>query len=137
MSTEEFYALPADEQDLWIAKHERDHERCPKCHGDRARCGHPEQPWYPQRSVCYADMETAAASRRYELLHEKYPYHDGTFTSWAEQPLNADGELTHPYHFRDGVTIWVAPVDFSPNEKNFLTDVDAPVPPPQPEGGDE
>lgn len=55
-------------------------------------------------------MEAAAANWRYDELHEKEPFHDGSFESWAK-----DRSLEHPYHFRDGVSIWVAPVDLTPD----------------------
>lgn len=51
-------------------------------------------------------METEAARAQFERLHEKRPWHDGTFTDWAEKP-SAD----HPYHFSHGIRIWVAETD--------------------------
>ncbi len=60
-------------------------------------------------------MEEAAANRGYDKLHEALPYHDGTFTSWAKEH-----SPSHPYHARDGVRIWVAPEDLSPDDK-FLS----------------
>jgi len=60
-------------------------------------------------------MESAAANRRYERLHEALPYHDGTFSSWAKNPSRE-----HPYHFKDGVTVWVAPEDLTPDD-DFLS----------------
>lgn len=71
--------------------------------------------WFPQRTVCHSEMERAAAERRYSKLHEALPYHDGTFTSWAKESSAA-----HPYHFHDGVTIWVAREDVNPDD-DFLT----------------
>lgn len=65
-------------------------------------------------TVCHVSMETAAANSRYDAKHEKRPYHDGTFKSWAEK--RSPG---HPYHARDGVTIWVHDEDLSPDD-NFL-----------------
>lgn len=72
-------------------------------------------------------METEAAKRLYSLLHEDKPFHDGTFTSWSDKPSKA-----HPYHHGDGVTVWVAPVDLTPDDK-FLTDANAPA---IPKGGE-
>lgn len=59
-------------------------------------------------------MDEAAASWRYEQLHKDVPYHDGTFKSWARERSSS-----HPYHFRDGVRIWVAPEDLAPDD-DFL-----------------
>ena len=59
-------------------------------------------------------MDLAAAERRYKTLHEKQPFHDGTFESWAKDP-----SLSHPYHFLDGVRIFVAETDLFPDD-DFL-----------------
>lgn len=83
-------------------------------------CSDPEHAWYPQRTVCFADMQSAAANRRYDELHEAKPYHDGTFKTWSEKPVNSYGELTHPFHYRDGVSIWASPVDLAPDD-DFLS----------------
>lgn len=53
-------------------------------------------------------METEAAQAKFARLHEKRPWHDGTFTDWAEKP-SAD----HPYHYSYGTRIWVSETDFS------------------------
>ena len=71
--------------------------------------------WYPQRTICYASQELESANRRYDGLHKEKPYHDGTFQHWAKEP---DGQ--HPFHFRDGVHLWVARTDVNPDD-NFLT----------------
>lgn len=76
-------------------------------------------------------MEAAAANRRYDQIHEKRPFHDGTFTQWAESASAA-----FPYHYRDGVNIWVAPVDLAPHDR-FLTDPNAPAVATEPEGGED
>lgn len=60
-------------------------------------------------------MERDAAERKYDRLHEAMPYHDGTFTDWAKNP-----SAMHPYHYKAGVTIWVAPEDVNPDD-GFLT----------------
>jgi hypothetical protein len=57
-------------------------------------------------------MEAAAANAMYADLHEKRPYHDGTFSSWS-----AKRSRSHPYHFNDGVTISAARVDLSPDDE--------------------
>lgn len=36
-------------------------------------------------------------------------YHDGTFTRWSHTR-----STTHPFHFRDGVAIWVSKYDLTP-----------------------
>jgi hypothetical protein len=59
-------------------------------------------------------MQRAAAARRYEALHEERPYHDGNFRRWFKDP-----GPNSPFHFRDGVTIWVASTDVNP-EDDFL-----------------
>lgn len=63
-------------------------------------------------------MEKAAADARYAELHEKRAYHDGTFprdlSDWAEKR-----SAETPYHYLDGVTISVAPVDLAPHD-HFL-----------------
>lgn len=64
-------------------------------------------------------MERDAADAFYAKLHEKEPFHDGSFTSWSK-----DRGLGHPYHFRDGVSIGVAGHDLTPHDK-FTTERDA------------
>lgn len=59
-------------------------------------------------------MERAAANRRYAALHEKRPFHDGTFKRWSENATPST-----PYHYGDGVTIWAASHDVNPDD-NFL-----------------
>lgn len=59
-------------------------------------------------------MAQASAQARWEALHEDAPYHDGSFTSW-DKKRNAG----HPFHRDEGVRIWVAPVDLSPDD-HFL-----------------
>lgn len=64
-------------------------------------------------------MERAAADARYAALHEDAPYHDGSFSSWAEQR-----SPSHPYHYSEGVTVGVAERDLAPWDK-FTTEVSA------------
>ena len=71
------------------------------------------------RSICYSQMERAAAERQYARLHEDAPWHDGTFTSWRKEP-----SASHPYHFQDGVTVFISTVDLAPGD-NFLIDTKA------------
>lgn len=64
-------------------------------------------------------MEAAAANHRYDQLHEALQFHDGTFTHWAKHA----GPET-PYHYRDGVTIWVSTVDLDPEATYFQRESD-------------
>lgn len=64
-------------------------------------------------------MEAASAEVLYDLLHNDLPYHDGTFTEWSAEPSRE-----FSFHYRAGVSIWVAPVDLAPDEK-FTTDRNA------------
>lgn len=115
--------MPLAEQELQIAKHERDRDRCKKCHGDPATCSDPTVDWFPQRTVCYADMTTAGANRLYHLLHKERPFHDGSFSEWA-----AEASAAFPYRYDDGVNVWTSPVDLTPGD-DFLTDPAAPAVP--------
>lgn len=67
----------------------------------------PDKVWYPQLTVCYATRERLAAQRRWESLHAKLPYHDGSGADWVK-----DASEDAPYHFADGATVWVAQADF-------------------------
>lgn len=91
--------------------------KCSQCGGDRADCSDPEKMWYPQRAICHLTRERMAAERRYAELHKDRPYHDGTERSWAKE-----ASRTHPYHFNDGVHVWVAVEDVNPDDQ-FLSDV--------------
>lgn len=65
-------------------------------------------------SVCQPTMQLEAAKRRYAKLHEERPYHNGTRTVWAKEP-----SLQFPFHYSDGVSFWMSPVDLSPDD-DFL-----------------
>jgi hypothetical protein len=106
--------LPLD-QEMHLAGWEEEQARCSQHGGPRSECADPDKPWYPHRTVCVSAMEAARANRRYDQLHKDLQYHDGTFTSWGKNP-----SAEHPYHFRDGVTISVTPVDLSPDD-DFLS----------------
>ena len=118
LTTEAFYALSEDEQNLqieaWQQEQREAAERCDSHGGSRNDCADPDRDWFPQRTVCRAEMQRAAADRKYDALHKAAPYHDGSFGSWSKEP-----DAAHPFHFRDGVTIWVAPVDVDP-DNGFL-----------------
>lgn len=55
----------------------------------------------------------------YDALHEKRPFHDGTFSSWAEKASEE-----HPYHYRDGIEIMALETDVNPDDL-FTTERDA------------
>lgn len=78
-------------------------------------CADEHRDRFPQRLICYKTMDLAAADRQYAALHEDAPWHDGTFTSWVEER-----DAGHPYHYSDGVRIWVSDVDYSPGD-DFLS----------------
>lgn len=56
-------------------------------------------------------MALAAANWLYDQRHEEMPFHDGTFESWTEKRSR-----THPFHYRDGVSIWVSKYDLTPDD---------------------
>lgn len=47
-------------------------------------------------------------------MHEKMPFHDGTYQAWAEKRSRL-----FPYHYDDGVTIVVTAEDVNPDD-DFL-----------------
>ena len=59
-------------------------------------------------------MVQGYAEAKYDELHKAAPYHDGTFTKWGRERSKKT-----PYHYRDGVKIWVADTDLSPHD-HFL-----------------
>lgn len=74
-------------------------------------------------------MEREGARGLYEELHEKLPYHDGTFRNWAEKRSRA-----FPFKYDEGVTIGVADSDLTPWD-HFTTERDAtPWQPPESAG---
>lgn len=83
-------------------------------------CTDPEHDWYPQRTVCYKTMASASANARYDARHDAMPFHDGSFGSWTK-----DRSPAHPFHFRDGVTVWVHGTDLNPDD-DFLDSADLP-----------
>lgn len=89
--------------------------RCRDCGRPLDECSDPERDWYPQRTICYATREREAATALYAEIHQERPFHDGTETLWASQRSRAT-----PYHFSEGVRIYVADVDVNPDDQ-FLT----------------
>lgn len=63
-------------------------------------------------------MERAAAEWRYDQLHDAAPFHDGTFPTDPDR-WSATRTKDFPYHFKDGVTVWVAENDLAPHD-HFL-----------------
>lgn len=59
-------------------------------------------------------MTKAYAEAKYDEIHDLRPFHDGTFTKWGEKRTTRT-----PYHYRDGVTLWVAETDLTPHD-HFL-----------------
>lgn len=111
-----FYALSRVDQDEALVHWQRDRDQCPKCGRPASQCTDATTVWYPQRLVCFATMEQQAAEASYERLHEKAPWHDGTFTDWVEKP-----DRQHPYHFKFGVQVFAAEVDLDPGD-SFTVD---------------
>lgn len=110
MSRPQFWALPAWEQADHIADWEIEREKCPQCGGPREVCGDPDLDWYHRLTVCEPTMLANGAARRWALKHKDKPFHDGDFQSWAKEPSNS-----HPYHFEDGVRVWVSRDDPGPD----------------------
>ena len=54
---------------------------------------------------------SSPALRRYEKKHEALAWHDGRFRIWAKEfsPVT-------PFHYMDGVTIWVSRDDLTPDD---------------------
>jgi hypothetical protein len=67
-------------------------------------------------------MDLKAAERKWASLHADRPFHDGSFRSWAKEFSDS-----HPFHFNDGVLVWVSDVDYSPADQ-FLRSEYAPLP---------
>ncbi|GAA4123248.1 hypothetical protein GCM10022215_29710 [Nocardioides fonticola] len=107
-------ALPEQERGWWIARWEIEQDSCPQCGRPREECGDPTKRWYPQRSICYATREAAAAQRMYDHLHAEKPFHDGTYSGWVKDFAPGAGKI---YRYEDGASIWAAPVDLNPEDK--------------------
>ena len=81
-----------------------------------AECSDPHRDWFPQRRVCHATRAERAVNARYDAIHKELPYSNLDGTVWGEERSEAT-----PYHYRDGVTITVTTVDYTPDD-DFLTD---------------
>lgn len=51
---------------------------------------------------------------RYKKIHEKAPYHDGTFRIWDKERTTIT-----PFHYDEGVHLWLSREDLSPDD-DFL-----------------
>lgn len=100
-------ATRAEAEALW----EAERLECPQCGNLREECSDPAGLWYPQRHVCYATREREAADRRYGEKHKAKPFHNGKDAGWSKDSANHA-----PYHFREGVRIYVAPYDVNPDD---------------------
>lgn len=65
--------------------------------------------------MCWPAAQAAAANRLYDLIHEEQPFHDGSFARWSK-----DASREFPFHYRDGVTIWLSPVELDADD-DFLS----------------
>lgn len=109
---------PVD-RDILVADWEREMEQCPKCNRPRSVCSDPEVDWYPQRTVCYADMARQQVQWKWDQLHgpdSHEQFHDGSFKVWS--PNRTDGT---PVAADDGVSLWVSTEDLTPDD-DFLDD---------------
>lgn len=84
---------------------------CGMCGNLREDCGDPTKPWFAQRHICYASREQSAADRLYAMKHDEAPFHSGKERAWAKKATKKQ-----PYHYRDGVRVWVASEDLSPDD---------------------
>lgn len=61
-------------------------------------------------------MDLAAANWRYDNRHKELAFHDGTFPTdlgaWVKER-----SASHPYHYRDGVRIWIHDSDLNPEDE--------------------
>lgn len=96
------------------ALYEADMLVCSVCGNLREDCSDPDFIWYPQRHTCYASRQQATADRQYGEKHGERPYHDGREHGWSDKAT-----AKAPFHFRDGVRVFVAPVDLNPDD-NFI-----------------
>jgi hypothetical protein len=112
ITLEQFYSLPEGERAEWVTRWEVKRDTCKFHGGPKSECGDDDRDWFPQLSICQPSMQLEAAKARYEQIHSERPFHDGTltpdghFARWSKT-RSAD----YPYHWSDGVGIFLAPVD--------------------------
>lgn len=83
---------------------------CGTCGNLREVCGDPNQLWYLQKHVCHAAKAQAGEDRKYGLKHEAEP-----FLSWDGRRKSKKPTPLTPFHFHDGVKLWVSPEDLDDN----------------------
>ena len=98
----------AEAEALW----ESDRLICSQCGNVREDCSDPTKPWHEQRDICYARRAQAWADRMYGEKHKDRPFHDGNDRGWSDKAT-----ARAPFHFRDGVRVWVSPYDLTPDDK--------------------
>lgn len=98
-------------QEEWIADWEHENSRCPQCDGDPAVCGDEDVDWFPQRTICYTTAARSVAARLYQERFKDREFHDGTY-----RPMSEKWSPATPWHYMDGVNIWVSPVDLTPED---------------------
>ena len=74
-------------------------------------CADPDRLWYPQRHICFATKARDAADRAFGEKHKAKPFHNGREKGWAK-----DYSPQTPFHFRDGVRVWVSQHDLTPDD---------------------
>lgn len=84
---------------------------CPMCGNLLEDCSNPDLPWYPQRHICYATKVRDMADRKWSEKREDAPFHSGNEQGWAKS-----FSTRTPFHFRDGVRVWVSPHDLTPGD---------------------
>ena len=109
-----FDRLSAVERALWYAEDDLERTRC-SCGHPVEVCSDPDRDWFPQRNICYATRERAAAAALWAQMHAERPYHDGTESLFSEKRTRAT-----PYRYDEGVTLFVSEVDLNPDDQ-FLT----------------
>ena len=90
---------------------------CDRCGNLLADCSDPDGDWYPQLTVDYAEMALAAANWMLDRKHRGVDdtggvgeFHDGTRQRWSKTRSSA-----FPFHYRDGVRVWVSKYDLTPD----------------------
>jgi hypothetical protein len=87
-----------NERDSWVALWEWDQAVCHECGQLRSVCSDPATVWYPQRNVCYATATRQNIDRKWVNKHR-------------DRKPDMAGYLP-----TDGVTLWVATEDISPED---------------------
>lgn len=91
------------ERDLWVADWDRTMLACPKCGGDRDECKDAEKVWHLWRKVCHKTAALAAARRIHDEEYKSEPWSNEAGTKRAKEFSEAT-----PFHYLDGVSLWVA-----------------------------